>query len=109
MEHVDKIASSLANILVDLWAHIGWIFKIENFQTRPLMILDIILVAVVFYWIYLFLKKTSASRYLPGFLFISFLAGLGLVFDLTVISWLFSKLFLVVVVAIPVIFQPEIR
>jgi diadenylate cyclase len=36
-------------------------------------------------------------------------AGLGEILDLNAVTWLFSKLFLVLIVAIPIIFQPEIR
>ena len=65
--------------------------------------------AYVFYWLYLFLQRTTASRYLPGFLVFAVFAGLGQLLDLNAVSWLFSKLFLVLIVSIPIIFQPEIR
>jgi len=109
MDYLDKAASWLANSLYGLWGKVGWIFNPETLTTKPLLILDIILVSFVFYWLYLFLKKTSASRYLPGFLIFACFAGLGQLLDLNAVSWLFSKLVLVLAVSIPIIFQPEIR
>lgn len=109
MGYIDKIASSFANYLVAVWQQISWIFTTDTIKMKPLLFLDIILVAFVFYWIYIFLKKTTASRFLPGFLAFSVFAGLGYLFDLNAVAWLFSKMFLVIIVAIPIIFQPEIR
>lgn len=109
MGFIDNIASWLASNLYALWLQVGWIFSKETFRVKPLFIIDIIIVALVFYWIYLFLKKTSASRYLPAFLIFVFLAGMGYILDLNAVMWLFSRLFIVLIVALPIIFQPEIR
>jgi len=72
-------------------------------------ILDIAIVAVFFYWFYLFLRQTRAIGILYG---IVILAGLWLVSQWlelialkTVLRWFVTSIF----VAVPVVFQPELR
>ncbi len=75
----------------------------------PFMILDILIVAVFIYWIYVFLKETRAMRILYGFLFLGILAIIGRVLDLVLLNWILKYLMTMLVVAIPIVFQPELR
>ncbi len=72
--------------------------------------LDIILIASVIYWLLLWLRGTSAMSLLRG---VAIVAALGLIlgnlFHLAVVDWLFGNSITALLVAIPVIFQPEIR
>jgi diadenylate cyclase len=75
----------------------------------PYMVIDILLVAVFIYWIYVFLKETRAMRIVYGFLFLAALGIIGRLFDLILLNWILKYLMTMLVVAIPVVFQPELR
>lgn len=73
-------------------------------------VLDILLVAGVIYSLLLMLRGTTAMSLLRGIAFVVLAAVvLGYFLQLTVVSWLLRNSLIVFGVAIPVIFQPEIR
>jgi diadenylate cyclase len=74
-------------------------------------IIDILLVALVFYWILALIQGTQAVQLLRGILILSVLALiLASAFDrLTAFGWLLNRAVPALLVAIPVIFQPELR
>lgn len=86
-------------------------YFLENLKqnSSPLLIVDILIVAIFFYWIYIFLKETRAMRILYGLFFILILMALGRLLDLVLLNWILRSLMTVIVVAIPVVFQPELR
>ncbi len=72
--------------------------------------LDILLVALIFYGLFYFIQGTRAVQLLRGILLVTFLAILASnVFRLTAFNWLLQKSIPALLVAIPVIFQPELR
>lgn len=74
-------------------------------------IIDIFLVALVIYWILTLLQGTRAVQLLRGILILSILAiiSASVLNNLTAFSWLVEKALPALLVAIPVIFQPELR
>ena len=73
-------------------------------------ILDILLVALVFYGLFYFVQGTRAVTLLRGTVIVVFLAVLASnVFHLTAFNWLIRNSIPALLVAIPVIFQPELR
>jgi diadenylate cyclase len=74
-------------------------------------VIDILLVALVFYWILTLIQGTQAEQLLRGVLILSVLAILAAsAFNsLTAFSWLLDKALPAILIAIPVIFQPELR
>lgn len=78
-------------------------------NSSPLLILDILIVAVLFYWVYIFLKETRAMKILYGLIFLLMLMGLGKLLNLILLNWLLKSLMTMLIVAIPVVFQPELR
>ena len=74
-------------------------------------IIDIFLVALVFYWILTLIQGTQAEQLLRGVLILSVLAVIvASAFNtLTAFSWLLDKTLPALLVAIPVVFQPELR
>jgi diadenylate cyclase len=74
-------------------------------------IIDILLVTLVFFWILTLLQGTRAVQLLRGILIISILAiiSASVLNQLTAFSWLIDKALPALLVAIPVIFQPELR
>lgn len=78
-------------------------------NSSPLLILDILIVAILFYWVYIFLKETRAMRILYGLIFLLILMALGKLLNLILLNWLLKSLMTMLIVAIPVVFQPELR
>jgi diadenylate cyclase len=76
---------------------------------RPLTIIDIVIVAIVIYWIYLFLKETRAMRILYGLFFLLAIMAVGRILNLTLLNWILQYFMAMLVVAIPIVFQPELR
>lgn len=74
-------------------------------------VIDILLVALVFYWLLTLIHGTQAVQLLRGILILSVLALiLASAFDrLTAFGWLLNRAVPALLVAIPVIFQPELR
>jgi len=75
----------------------------------PFVILDILLVAIIIYWGYLLIKETRAMRILYGILLLGIIMTVGQIFKLLALNWLLGKLVTMILVAIPVVFQPELR
>ncbi len=86
-------------------------YFIDNLRLglNPLFFIDIIIVAILFYWAYIFLKETRAMRILYGFMFLVALLAIGAVLNLVLLNWILKNLMTMLVVAIPVVFQPELR
>jgi len=76
---------------------------------NPFTILDIFLVALIIYWTYLLIKETRAIRILYGILILGLIMIIGQLLNLSALNWLLKNLVTVIVVAIPVVFQPELR
>lgn len=74
-------------------------------------VIDIVLVTLVFYWILTLIQGTQAVQLLRGILILSVLAVIAAsaLNTLTAFSWLINKALPALLVAIPVIFQPELR
>ena len=73
------------------------------------VIIDILLVSVLFYYIFLLLKGTRAVNILVGLVIIGFVFALSRALQLVTLGWILDRFFTVVLVAIPVIFQQELR
>lgn len=71
---------------------------------------EILILAVVLYYIYIYLRGTHGARILIGlaviFLTLTFISQL---FDLTVIGWILRSLVGFLAIALVVLFQPELR
>jgi diadenylate cyclase len=74
-------------------------------------LIDILLVAMVFYWLLTLIQGTQAVQLLRGVLILAVLAAIAAsaFTALSAFSWLIDKVLPALLVAIPVIFQPELR
>ncbi|HOX41161.1 MAG TPA: diadenylate cyclase CdaA [bacterium] len=75
----------------------------------PIILLDLLIVTTIFYWIYIFLRETRAMRILYGLFFLLVLMALGRIFNLILLNWLLQYVMAMLLVAIAVVFQPELR
>ena len=87
---------------------------LEQFQAlaRTIGILDVIdtgLVAFFLYRIYIMLKNTRAAALVKGLMVLAALVIVSKWLNLHVINWILEKAMTMMMVALPVVFQPELR
>lgn len=70
---------------------------------------DIILLSLILFWAFRFVKGRKAGALLIGIITISTLTFLAYIFDLNATFYLFSEIFSIGIIALVIIFQPEIR
>jgi len=71
--------------------------------------LDILLVAALFYWIIMLIRQTRATNITLGVIILMFVFAMSRLFNLFALGWLLDRLLTVILVAIPIIFQQELR
>ena len=76
---------------------------------RLLDIADILIVAVGIYYLYKLLKDTRAVSLLKGLVILAILNLLSHLLNLYVINWILQQSMTVLLFALPVVFQPELR
>jgi diadenylate cyclase len=72
-------------------------------------ILDIAVVAYIFYKGYMLIKETRAEQLLKGIMFMVFLIPVSYLLKLEVLNFILNKTLTVGLISIVIIFQPEIR
>ncbi len=72
-------------------------------------VIDILIVAFIMYKIMLLIKGTRAVQLLKGIAVLLIISALSSLFNLYTISWLMGKALTALAVALPVVFQPELR
>ncbi|GAB4380440.1 MAG: diadenylate cyclase CdaA [Calditrichia bacterium] len=85
------------------------LFRIGFLSVTVIDILDIVLVAYIFYKVYEFLRGSMAARMMMGLLFIILFSIVAEILNMSGSSWIFSNLKTVWVIAFVIIFQPEFR
>lgn len=86
---------------------LGWLFsRLGDLRS----ILDILVVSLIIYWLLWVAQGTRATQLIRGvIILLALVYFLATSLDLTTLNWLLSKTWPALVIAIPVIFQPEIR
>jgi diadenylate cyclase len=72
-------------------------------------VLDIVIVAFLLYKLLEFIKETRAQQLFRGILLIVFAFIFSEVFNLSLLNWLLTRLITVGLIAVVILFQPEIR
>lgn len=72
-------------------------------------IVDVLIVAFIIYKLLLLFVGTRAMQLVKGLLVIAILGALANVFNFRSLSWIISRFFGAFLVAIPILFQPELR
>ncbi|MDP2587443.1 MAG: diadenylate cyclase CdaA [bacterium] len=76
---------------------------------HPFAIVDIAIVALIFYWAYRFFKGTRAATIMWGIILVAIVFVAGRILQLDALNWLLRVSIPALLVAIPVVFQPELR
>ena len=82
---------------------------VSKISNNPLIIVDILIVSLIIYWIYKLLRNTRAVRILYGLLILIIIMYISSLLNLTLLHWLLQIILTVIIVAIPIVFQPEFR
>lgn len=90
---------------MNLW----YLWRSFNIWDFLLMFIEIGFIALVIYRVLLLFRGTRAEQLLKGLVVLVLLAFLAERLHLTTIDWLLDQVGLMVVVALPVVFQPELR
>ncbi len=80
-----------------------------DLKAHPFAILDILIVAFLFYWFYVLLKGTRGLRILVGIFILAFVMMISRIFELSTLNWVVRQSLTMLLVAIPIVFQPELR
>lgn len=72
-------------------------------------IIDIAVVTVVLYQLAMLIKGTRAVQLLKGLAVLLIVSNIAEFFHLSTISWMLSQVWKMLLVALPVVFQPELR
>lgn len=88
-------------------SNLGWLLeRLADFRS----IIDILVVTIIIYWLLWVAQGTRALHLIRGIVtLIVLLLLLGNILNLTTLQWLLGAISPALIVAVPVIFQPELR
>lgn len=78
-------------------------------EVTLMTVIDVLAVAFIIYKLTMFIKGTRAVQLLKGFAVLIIASNLSEALKLTTLSWLLNKAWTALFVALPVVFQPELR
>lgn len=96
---------SLINLLITFWNQI--VYAVSNI--RVFDVIDIIVIAYLIYKAIQFLRETRAGQLAKGIIVLVAVYLIAKWFDLAVLRWVLAFVFNSAIVALAVIFQPELR
>jgi len=83
-----------------------WIFTRLDFRA----VIDIVSVALIFFWLLWVAQGTRATQLIRGLaILIIAVVGAANIFHLTALNWLLLQTLPALIVAVPIVFQPELR
>ncbi|MBU1118326.1 diadenylate cyclase CdaA [Patescibacteria group bacterium] len=84
-------------------------FVQRTFFDHVLLIVDIGVVALLIYYALVFIRGTKASKIVYGIVLLLGVALVGQLLQLETLNWVLKYVATIVAIAIPVVFQPELR
>jgi len=102
---IPKIITDLAVQAQAMLPSINWVGIVAHWR----MLLEIGVLWVVFYRVFLFLKGTKALYLVRGIVILTVAFFLSQKFGLNTLAWLLTQIFAISILGIIVLFQPELR
>lgn len=100
----------MQNMIASVEAFLG---KVSMYLNLPQMtltdIIEIIIIAVLFYYMLVWIKQTRAWTLLKGLMVIMAFVLLAVIFQMNTIIWIARNTLSVLLIALVVMFQPELR
>lgn len=85
----------------------AWLTVITSFNFKD--VIDILFVAFVLYFLLLLVRGTRAVQLLKGVIIIILVTVIASILHLSASSWLLNRIIQIGMIAIPIVFQPELR
>lgn len=99
--------------LINIWNGFVQIFEQYFLSTvkgiRPIDILDIFILALVFYYIYIFIRDRRAGKLAIGLLIILALYVLSSALNMYALEYILQNFYQIGLIAVLIVFQPELR
>ncbi|MDR1804049.1 MAG: diadenylate cyclase CdaA [Treponema sp.] len=86
-----------------------WFVRLNLIFTFVRPVLDVLLLAFLIYKAYDLLLKTQAAQLLKGAVFLALVYGIAILLSLNTLEWLLRSLTPGLIIAVAVVFQPELR
>ena len=101
---ISQFVQSISDMAEVLWRNLN-VSDYSFFQVG----LDIFLVAILFYWLIQLIRGTRATNIVFGLFLLAVVFAVSRWLQLLALGWLLDRLLTVILVAIPIIFQQELR
>lgn len=88
------------------WYH-NFILQFPEFNVRDAV--EIIIIAFIVYQVILWFRGTRAWMLIKGIVVLAVISAFAMIFELNTILWIFSKTLNVGIIAVIIVFQPELR
>ncbi|KAA0227056.1 diadenylate cyclase CdaA [bacterium] len=85
------------------------LFRVAFLRVTLLDVLDILAISFVMYRLYLFIRGSRAAQMAVGLLLILTVSLLAQILNMSGLSWIFSRLETIWLIAFVILFQPELR
>lgn len=93
----------------DITGQVNNFWQSIKLSQDPFLILDLILVAVILYYLFIFIQKTKSIKLFYGIFVLILIAFIGRTLQLQTLNYLMRAIWPLFLIAIPVVFQPELR
>lgn len=93
-----QLASQLSSQSIEVWHHLGWI-----------EVIDVLVVSIVLYQLLRLLRGTQGLQVLVGLVLLAVVGVIANQLNLVLLGWLFRNGIVFIVIAVLIMFQPELR
>ena len=100
---------NFAGTITDLYDRTIVVLDFPDISMSPVDVVEILIISFLFYYILLWIKNTRAWNLFKGIMIILIFILLALIFHMNTILWLAENLLSVGLLALVIIFQPELR
>ena len=100
---------NFAGTITDLYDRTIGVLDFPDISMSPVDAVEILIISFLFYYILLWIKNTRAWNLFKGIMIILIFILLALIFHMNTILWLAENLLSVGLLALVIIFQPELR
>ena len=100
---------NFAGTITDLYDRTIGVLDFPDISMSPVDVVEILIISFLFYYILLWIKNTRAWNLFKGIMIILIFILLALIFHMNTILWLAENLLSVGLLALVIIFRPELR
>lgn len=100
---------NFTNTMTDLYDRTIGLLDFPDISMSPVDVVEILIISFLFYYVLLWIKNTRAWNLFKGIMIILLFILMALVFHMNTILWLAENLLSVGLLALVIIFQPELR